>query len=152
MFSNLATAAAAAGALLVVKSAVITLLQVRERLNSGNFGSPEDRGSFLRFIFPVLGAGPSLGGVETINRVQRVLDNNVHNEPIFVALVAAAAAAGVAPADATTCVQVFLGARAVHNIVYLAGNKVNAGLRTVSYLVGFSTAAYVAVGVLRNVM
>ena len=147
-FDTFTQAGASAAAIFAIKSAVVAVLQVRERCNSSTLSNPEDANNFLGFLFPVLGAGPSFGGPVMIERQQRITHNNVANEPIFLALVVAAIAAGVEPANGATAIQVYVGSRVLHNVVYLFGSKVNSGLRTGCYLTGLGAMLYLATSTL----
>ena len=150
IFSDLPRTLAATAAILVLKHASITLLQVRERSREGAVLNPEDTSSAIKPLFPILGAGPSFGGRAFLDRCDLILMNNIYNEPMFLALAFAALGASAVPENAITITQVFLGARIGHSLSYLFGTTINSVFRTATFLTGFAATGLFAVSVLQG--
>ena len=93
---------------------------------------------------PICAIGPSMGK-EGVLKLERMAQNAAQNETFFILTCLAGAQANTLPDQATTAVNVFVGARILH-LVFQIGTSYGMGvwLRTVAFLSGMSANIYIA--------
>lgn len=82
-------------------------------------------------------------------RAKRAHANAVENLPVFAPLVLIAALLGISTPGTVLAAKVYLIARLVHYVVYVAGIP---GVRTLAFLVGFGATAVFATTILGHVV
>jgi uncharacterized MAPEG superfamily protein len=137
------TTLAGASAVFAVKIGILHLTCVRTRLMCGLGAQPYDSKSVLGPVFKavLLCGWNDFGGIEFVNRIERITKNCAENEPFFIALATLGGLTNAVPvASGVTLIKTYTVARCAFSAFYLGGEKINSAARSVAFLAGlFST-------------
>jgi len=125
--------------ILAARMCVIHLLTARTRVMSGLGAHTHDAKNALNPVLKIALCcyGTDFGGMEFVQRCERIAKNCTENEPFFLILAASCYLSGVVPEElGAKIVSTFTIARIAHTGVFLMGDKVNAAFRAIPYVVG----------------
>jgi uncharacterized MAPEG superfamily protein len=142
------TTLAGASAVLAVKIGILHLASARSRLMTGFVAQDYDKKNALAPMLKavLLGYWTDFGGIQFVNRIERITKNCAENEPFFLALATLGGLSNAVPvATGVTLIKTYTLSRCTFTALYLAGEKINTAYRSVAFVSGLFTTFGMAV-------